>query len=122
MPTYEYACSCGKRYDAFRSIAERNDCPECPACSKSTQRVIGKVNFARSSVKTEAHFSDVTGKVVRNAKDLENQIKQMNDEQGTHYVLADPNDKSVFGQTEEGLDETNRAKTDSGEREGTVWL
>lgn len=123
MPTYEYACpECQQHYDAHRAISERNDAPACPRCGLATQRVIGQVNFARSTVQTETRMSDVTGKLVSSAKDLENQIKQMNDETGTHYVLADPGDPTVFGVTDEGMDATRRANTDSGKREGTLWL
>jgi putative FmdB family regulatory protein len=39
MPTYVYQCSCGKRQDAVRTIAERNDCPRC-SCGGATERRI----------------------------------------------------------------------------------
>jgi putative FmdB family regulatory protein len=122
MPTYEYRCStCGKTYDKYQPIKERNLCPQCPLCGHATTRIFGQVNFARSTVQHEAVFSDVTGTVVTGAADLERQIHQINEEQGTHYVLADPTDPSLAG-TDEGLDATRRAATETGEREGTTWL
>lgn len=121
MPTYEFKCpKCGQHYDCFRHIRERNEAPLCPKCEEVCDRIIGQVNFARSSVQHETHLSDVTGKLVSSAKDLENQIHEMNEEQGTHYVLADPTD--LLGSTDEGMDETRRANTDNGTREGTLWL
>lgn len=41
MPTYTYACSeCGKRQEAVRRIAERDDCPKCDRCYGPTERRI----------------------------------------------------------------------------------
>ena len=41
MPTYTYACTgCGARTEALRTIAERDDCPACPACLQRTERRI----------------------------------------------------------------------------------
>lgn len=39
MPTYVYMCGCGKRTEAVRTIAERNDCPTC-VCGGATERRI----------------------------------------------------------------------------------
>jgi putative FmdB family regulatory protein len=40
MPTYDYACpSCGG-FDAFRSLALRNDPADCPACGTASPRVL----------------------------------------------------------------------------------
>jgi len=40
VPTYLYFCNqCAKRQDAFRRIAERDDCPAC-ACGAATERRI----------------------------------------------------------------------------------
>jgi len=36
---YEYECSCGKRTEEFRSVAERNNAPFC--CGKPMQKVLG---------------------------------------------------------------------------------
>ncbi|MEY2839342.1 MAG: hypothetical protein RJB60_1641 [Pseudomonadota bacterium] len=39
MPTYDYACpSCGG-FDAFRSLADRNEPAICPECSTASPRV-----------------------------------------------------------------------------------
>jgi putative FmdB family regulatory protein len=39
MPTYDYACpSCGG-FDAFRSLADRNEPATCPECSTASPRV-----------------------------------------------------------------------------------
>ncbi len=40
MPTYDYDCpDCGG-FDAFRSLAQRNEPVECPACGARSQRVL----------------------------------------------------------------------------------
>ena len=40
MPTYDYACpSCGG-FDAFRSLAERNEPAACPDCGTASPRVL----------------------------------------------------------------------------------
>jgi putative FmdB family regulatory protein len=129
MPTYTYRCEeCWYEADASRRISDRNDAPNCPECylddfkEHPMVRIINKVNFARSTVQSEAHFDHTIGQVVRNAKDFEEALHRKNEEEGTHLVSADPTDPSVFGVTEEGMDETNRANTDSGRREGTTWL
>ncbi|MDT7837952.1 FmdB family zinc ribbon protein [Aquabacterium sp. OR-4] len=39
MPTYDYACAeCGG-FDAFRSLAQRNDPASCPDCGTASPRV-----------------------------------------------------------------------------------
>lgn len=41
MPTYVYACGpCKKRIETHRRIAQRDDCPPCPACGGATERQI----------------------------------------------------------------------------------
>lgn len=40
MPLYEWACSCGKTRDEFRSVATRNDPLTCE-CGKPMERIIG---------------------------------------------------------------------------------
>ena len=40
MPTYDYECpDCGG-FDAFRSLARRNEPAECPACGARAPRVL----------------------------------------------------------------------------------
>lgn len=41
MPLYSYRCqSCKAVTDAFRRIAERDDCPECSECDGDTKKII----------------------------------------------------------------------------------
>ena len=40
MPTYDYACpDCGG-FDAFRSLAQRNEPADCPACGTRSPRML----------------------------------------------------------------------------------
>jgi hypothetical protein len=41
MPTYEYACDCGRTQDAYRKVEQRNDSPVC--CGKRMTRLISRV-------------------------------------------------------------------------------
>lgn len=123
VPTYTYRCEpCLTNYDLIQKMADRRLCPPCPQCGGSTLLTISGVRFLRSTAQSEPHFSHATGQVVTSTRDLEEQLKAMNDEKGTHYVLADPNDKEYFGVTDEGMDATERRQTDTGERESTLWL
>jgi hypothetical protein len=36
MPIYRYSCGCGKQYDEFRKIDNRNNCPTC-ICGQLTE-------------------------------------------------------------------------------------
>ena len=48
MPLYDYLCdSCGKKFEEFRSIAERQNAP-CPVCGKSGEKQISSF-FTSSS-------------------------------------------------------------------------
>ncbi len=41
MPIYSYACEdCGGEQDEYRSVADRNNCPECKLCKKPTVKII----------------------------------------------------------------------------------
>ena len=41
MPLYEYRCNdCGGLTEAFRSIAERDNCPPCEHCGGDTFKII----------------------------------------------------------------------------------
>lgn len=39
MPTYDYACAACGGFDAFRTLAQRNDPATCPDCGASSPRV-----------------------------------------------------------------------------------
>ncbi|WP_428420713.1 FmdB family zinc ribbon protein [Methylibium sp.] len=39
MPTYDYACPACGGFDAFRTLAARNDPAPCPDCSRESPRV-----------------------------------------------------------------------------------
>lgn len=40
MPTYDYECPACGGFDAFRSIAERNEPAGCPSCGTASARVL----------------------------------------------------------------------------------
>jgi len=40
MPTYDYECADCGGFDAFRSIAQRNDPAACPQCGAGSPRVL----------------------------------------------------------------------------------
>ena len=41
MPMYEYACSCGKRFEKLRPMsAGKGDKQSCPACGKPAPRAL----------------------------------------------------------------------------------
>jgi putative FmdB family regulatory protein len=39
MAMYNYLCECGHRFDAFRSMRERAQCP-CPRCGKNAAKAV----------------------------------------------------------------------------------
>lgn len=125
MPTYTYRClNCGAQGDAMRAISQRNDVLDCGDCGEPMQRIIGRVNFARSSVKTDYHISPITGKPARHMRDVEQQLHQQNEETGSHLVLSDPTDPAAHGVTDEGMQETHDQQVATGtkERKSTPWL
>jgi putative FmdB family regulatory protein len=66
MPLYVYECPEGHRKDAFRSISDRNNAPECD-CGLSMQKVILPVMFNESflgSSKNEGYKCPVTNEWV----------------------------------------------------------
>lgn len=41
MPLYTYQChDCSRRIDAFRKVADRDECPVCPRCSGATFKAV----------------------------------------------------------------------------------
>jgi putative FmdB family regulatory protein len=64
MPTYDYACpSCGG-FDAFRSLADRNEPATCPECSTASPRVF--VSAPRlACVSSETRFAMDTNERAR---------------------------------------------------------
>jgi len=40
MPTYEYACACGRVFEDFRSMPGEPELP-CPACGRLVRRNVG---------------------------------------------------------------------------------
>ena len=41
MPIYEYRCHlCKELTDAFRSVADRDTCPDCKHCGSGTKKII----------------------------------------------------------------------------------
>ena len=49
MPLYDYLCDkCGKKFEDFRSIAERHQAP-CPICGKPSEKQISSFFTGGSS-------------------------------------------------------------------------
>ena len=40
MPLYTYQCRGGHTVDAYRSILERDNCPNCPQCKHVMKKII----------------------------------------------------------------------------------
>lgn len=40
MPTYDYACPACGGFDAFRTLAQRNEPADCPDCGTASPRVL----------------------------------------------------------------------------------
>ena len=61
MPTYDYACTDCGGFEAFRSLAQRNDPAVCPDCSAESPRVfvsaMRRLGMSRGHRKTR----EVTG-------------------------------------------------------------
>lgn len=52
MPIYEYRCECGKVFEVFRPVNERDDPAECPDAWHYKDRVPGHDKVARVVSKT----------------------------------------------------------------------
>lgn len=42
MPIYEYRCEAGHVTDAYRTVANRHDCPACDRCASATEKIISR--------------------------------------------------------------------------------
>lgn len=93
-------------------------------CGGELKQVFG-VNFTRG---IQEHFNPSLGKVVSsNAQvksELSRQSAEMSERMGFehNYELVDPSDPGAVGATEHGLEDTERALTDSGQRETKLYL
>ena len=79
MPTYEYRCTkCEHTQDAFRSIAERQNGPECEECGSETKQRITAVNIGAYSTKVMEPFESPAnpGKVITSHRAMEEDMKR----------------------------------------------
>lgn len=88
-------------------------------------RVISGFCFQRSM---EGHYNLAVGQYVSNERELRDSLKVAS-ERATirtgvehRFVPVDLRDKERLNVTEEGLDETMKVQTDSGQREAKRWL
>ena len=49
MPTYEYACKCGNRWDVIKRMAAYDDPENCPKCSSLGDRQVVGCNIDRTA-------------------------------------------------------------------------
>lgn len=86
---YGWRClECG--HDQDREISE-----QCESCAGRTTRVYG-LRFNRRSANTEEVFNPSLGIHHRTDTQAQEHIKKTNDLEGTHYVLADPDDTRMI--------------------------
>jgi hypothetical protein len=64
MPIYRYLCECGKQYDEFRKIDNRNDAPTCLCGALTELRIMGCNVQADNTDYISAALDKETGKRV----------------------------------------------------------
>jgi hypothetical protein len=112
MAEYQYRCQ-GCRL--FFTTLSRTNIPPCPVCGTQSTRMFS-FNIAQS---VPEHFNHSVGSYVSNERQLRDAIKVMSEEQSyrtgvehdyEYLSRSDLADQGAHGVTEEGLDETRRAK------------
>lgn len=109
MPIYTFRCpSCSVRQDAFRKIAERNDCPACEKCGGPTERRITATMVSVFQPYMTVAFDKETGKPmhIRN-QDEHRAFLQRNgfEEVGNDPSVAPPSFEEFQARREQKLKE-----------------
>jgi hypothetical protein len=120
---YDYRCpSCNLLVQSLHR-ADTLDRP-CTRCGhEKHKRVWG---FRMGRVMHE-HFNASVGRPISDPKQFRAELRRKSDEMSErtgmvhNYVEVDPSEPASLGVTAEGLDETARAKHDSGEMEKVPW-
>jgi putative FmdB family regulatory protein len=109
MPTYTYRClECEKRQDAYRTVAERNDCPKCDRCYGVTEKILTPTMVAvfHPYTPVAADKDDGKRRVIRTKKEHEAFLRR----NGYEEV---GNDKSMAPPSAEKLAEKAKAWRDA---------
>lgn len=77
MPTYTYRClECENDMEAFRKMADLNDCPTCE-CGGNTKKIMNVCQIGAFSTKPyEAFESPASGKVIRSEREKYDDMKR----------------------------------------------
>ena len=77
MPTYTYRClKCETEVDAFRRMADYNDCPTCQ-CGSDTKKIMNVCQIGAFSTKVmEPYLSPVTNKPINTLRARDRDMKE----------------------------------------------
>ena len=112
---YGYKCRiCGKEQD---SDARSNTLGRCPQC------LVGELK-RKYSIRTNAvihsHMNATTGTVVSGNRDFDEQMRRQSDRVSEYtgmehrFERVDPSNKEALGVTDQGIDESNRVRSQQG--------
>lgn len=121
MPIYDYRCECGRQRDEFFSFDAWPHPKVMCACGAQMRRALHGEALARPH-HTEPYFDHSLGQTIRSERDRKDALKRLGDEQNTTMVDVDPRDRDAVKVTDEGMDQTARAATESGERDPVRYL
>ena len=112
MPTYTYSCvACDNRWDAIRSIAQRDECPPCSGCEsvETIRQGVYAVNFNLPGDDWASKNGRITQQMTeKNARLDKKQVERSRDAPG--LALA-PN---VEGERTDSWAEAKRLATSKG--------
>lgn len=85
MPTYQYECGkCQSLKEVVKSVSALDEKEICPKCkNRAMDRIIlSAPQISTSNCQFEAHMNHAFGKVVRNKRELQNEVKRHEGETG----------------------------------------
>jgi len=115
---YEYLCSdCGKKQEAFRTVANRNRSPRC--CGKATKRIISASHHIAPLFTPYRAVGEEYGRVIRSRQEHQSYLRQHGYvEIGNDPSMAPPpvdpdREAAKQRETREALDQLKYAPADA---------
>ena len=80
---YVYHCSkCALETDVYKSVDEIDREELCPGDGTLMQRILSPTNINTSNCRFESNYNPAFGKVMHSKRDIKNEIRRLNGEQG----------------------------------------
>ncbi len=87
MPTYPYACVCGRTEDVVKSIKDFDSLEHCPECLLVMFMNYGDPGWAKAGMKVfQGHYNESLGRYIGSAGDIREAQNKIQDATGSRPI------------------------------------